>query len=221
MQCDRIREAASARLDGEPIGMSASVLDAHLADCPRCAAWLADATRLTRALRLTSADIPDLSGAILLNAALPAARVRRRCRLLVAGLAVVGILQILLALPDLFGFDIDMAMGMHVAHESAAFNIAVGIGLLGVARRPARAAALLPMVLVLVTLLAVLGARDLLAGAVPVGRLATHLSTLLGLGLLFALHRSNEKEPPEYAEVHGRGDGEAPAADDGGIRGVA
>ncbi|WP_096304727.1 hypothetical protein [Jatrophihabitans sp. GAS493] len=201
--------------------MSASVLDAHLSGCRLCGAWLADATRLTRAARLRSADIPDLSAAILLNAALPAARVGRRRRVLLFGLAVVGILQILLALPDLFGLDIDMAMGMHVAHESAAFNIAIGIGLLGVARRPARAAALLPMVLTLVGLLVLLGARDLLAGAVPIGRLATHLSTLVGLALLYALHRTNEKESPDYAEVRAPGSADAPAADDGGIRGVA
>ena len=52
MRCDRFREAASARLDGEPIGMSSSALDHHLATCANCAAWAAEATRLTRLARL-------------------------------------------------------------------------------------------------------------------------------------------------------------------------
>ncbi|MGD3106055.1 zf-HC2 domain-containing protein [Streptomyces sp. YGL11-2] len=52
MLCSRIRTALSARLDGEelPPGITARGLDGHLADCPDCRAWDAQARALTAAI---------------------------------------------------------------------------------------------------------------------------------------------------------------------------
>src|SRR6266542_770696 len=103
VRCDRFREAASARLDGEPIGMSAAVLEHHLTTCSDCARWLEAATRLTRHSRLSTAEVPDLAEQILAGAALPARRLLRRRRLLRFALVVVGAVQVGLAMPSLFG----------------------------------------------------------------------------------------------------------------------
>jgi predicted anti-sigma-YlaC factor YlaD len=71
MQCAPFREAISARLDGEPSGVPAAALDAHLAACPGCTAWADDAALVTRRARLAPAPpVPDLTAAVL--AALPA-----------------------------------------------------------------------------------------------------------------------------------------------------
>ncbi|MGW8555742.1 zf-HC2 domain-containing protein [Streptomyces tubercidicus] len=52
MLCSRIRTALSARLDGEelPPGLTARRLDDHLAGCPGCRRWHAQAHALTTGL---------------------------------------------------------------------------------------------------------------------------------------------------------------------------
>jgi predicted anti-sigma-YlaC factor YlaD len=70
MQCVQYREALSARLDGEPLGVSTDRLDEHLRDCPECASWYAAAARVTRLIRVAPApSVPDLSDRILAAAA--------------------------------------------------------------------------------------------------------------------------------------------------------
>src|SRR5262249_34558270 len=120
MKCDRIREAASARLDGEPLGMSATALDHPLTSCLDCARWLEAATRVTRQARIGAAEVPDLAERILAGAVLPARRVLRRRRLLRLALAVVGAVPVGIAAPSPFGGSIGLAMSVHAAHENAA-----------------------------------------------------------------------------------------------------
>lgn len=70
MTCVPFREAISARLDAEPLGMPGSELDSHLSTCAACSAWAADAARVTRRARLSAAPpVPDLTATVL--AALP------------------------------------------------------------------------------------------------------------------------------------------------------
>jgi len=222
VKCDRIREAASARLDGEPIGMSAAVLDRHLTTCIDCARWLDEATRLTRLSRLSAAEVPDLADQILAGAALPARRVLRRRRLLRLALVVVGAVQIGIAMPSLFGSSIDMAMSMHAAHEAAAWNVAMGAAFLATALRPQRAAGLLPVLAVFVGVLTALSIRDVASGAVAVGRLATHLGIVAGLVLVYALARAERALPPERRSALGEDDHrDDPDSGRGGLRGVA
>jgi len=217
VKCDRFREAASAHLDGEPIGMSATVLDHHLTSCVDCARWLEAATRVTRQARLGAAEVPDLAERILAGAALPARRVLRRRRLLRLALVVVGAAQIGIGAPSLFGGNIDMAMSVHAAHENAAWNVALGAAFLATAIRPQRAAGLLPGLAVFVGVLAALSLRDVASGAVAVGRLATHLAILAGLALVYALARAERALPPERRSAPAAGD-----EDEGrDLRGVA
>jgi predicted anti-sigma-YlaC factor YlaD len=197
VKCDRIREAASARLDGEPLGLSATVLEHHLTTCPDCARWLDEATRLTRHSRLSATDVPDLAEQILTGAALPARRVLRRRWLLRLALVVVGTVQIGIAMPALFGSSIDMPMSMHAAHEAAAWNVALGAAFLATALRPRRASGLLPALAVFVGVLAALSIRDVASGAVAAGRLATHLGIVAGLALVYSLARAERALPPQ------------------------
>ncbi|MGI8666525.1 MAG: zf-HC2 domain-containing protein [Jatrophihabitans sp.] len=198
MNCARYRESASARLDGEPLGMPATALASHLAICLDCAAWLSEAERAGRALRISGTTPPDLSEQILRRVVLPAARLAGRRRWLRAGLIALGFVQWALSMPALFGQNIGMhapmAMGAHAAHESAAWNLAMGASFLAVAVKPARATGALPILATFVSVLAVLSVPDLLAGAVEAARLASHAGVVAGL-VLFALMSRMERLP--------------------------
>ena len=77
MRCDTIREALSARIDGEDPGLGDQVLDDHLAGCSACAGWADDLSTLHRMVRVREAEpVPDLSAAIL--AGTPGPRAPRR-----------------------------------------------------------------------------------------------------------------------------------------------
>ncbi len=218
VRCDRYREAASARLDGEPIGMSAAALDDHLASCPDCARWWERATQATRSLRLQQADVPDLSARILADSVLPARGVLRRRALLRLSLVVVGIVQVGLAVPAIFGGSIDMAMSMHAAHEAAAWNLALGTAFVATALVPRRAPGVLLVLSGFVAVLTLLSIRDLAGGVVAAGRVATHAAVVVGLVLLFVLDRVERAlpQPRTPAAVEGDADDEA-----GGLRTVA
>ena len=141
------------------------------------------------------AGIPDLTERILATASLPVRRARRRITLVRMLLALVGLVQLGLALPDVFGDSMGMAMAMHAAHESAAWNVALGIAFLVTAIRTRLAAGLLPMLAVFVTLLAALSAYDLSTGAVDGSRLATHAACVIGLILVATVNRLTASVP--------------------------
>jgi predicted anti-sigma-YlaC factor YlaD len=193
--CERYREAASARLDGEPLQLSASELDEHLASCINCAAWLDRVSRLGRSYRVTGQIAPDLSSAILENVVLPTARIQRYRRWLRVALAALGFVQWALAVPPMFGDNVGMTMGMHASHESAAWNLAVGAAFLAVAMKPSRSAGTLPILATFVAVLAALSIPDIAAGLVDGARLASHLGVLAGLVLVTLLSRSERLLP--------------------------
>ena len=195
--------------------MPSASLDQHLATCPDCARWLADATRLTRQVRLSAVDVPDLSARILADAVLPTRRVLRRRLVLQAALALVAVTQLAIAIPSLAGIGVGMPMSPHVAHESAAWDIAVGVAFLAAAFAPRRAAGLVPLLATFVLVLAVLSVHDLIDGEVTTARELTHLATLAGLMLLVLLDRTERALPPRRV----RPVDESPA--DPKLRGVA
>jgi predicted anti-sigma-YlaC factor YlaD len=212
VRCDRFREAASARLDDEPIGMASSALDHHLTACVDCARWLEDATRLTRTVRMSSMPVPDLGERILGDAVLPARKVLRRRNQLRLGLALVGVLQLIIAAPALFGTDLAMPMAVHATHEAAAWSAALGIALLATAVKPVRASGVLAVLATFVGVLTLLSVRDVASGAVELPRLATHLAAVAGLALVALLSRAERALPPAP---------EAAAERPGRLRGVA
>ncbi|MEQ0561191.1 hypothetical protein ABJI51_19060 [Amycolatopsis sp. NEAU-NG30] len=187
MKCEQCREALSARLDGEAEPVSP---DGHLAGCAACQEWFAGAQRLRRAMLLRPAPpVPDLTEAILERTPAPSGE---GWGLRIA-LAVVAIGQLGLAFAQLLGTA--GAHGVaHLDHESGAWNLAVGIGLLAAVARPKTAAGQLPLLTGFVGVLLVLSAGDLAAGQVTLSRLATHLLVVLGLALLYAVHRHHHRD---------------------------
>lgn len=186
MSCDHWRELASARLDGELAGDEATALDAHLATCPACRSFAADAADLGRAVRVRPAEpVPDLYAAIM--AAAPAVGptrtplLQRWSRLALAWLAIV---QLALALPALL-FGDGAGMGHHVARHLGSFDVAIAIGLLYAAWRPERARSLLPVVAALAACLVVTSVADLSDGSTTTGLEAHHVLDMVGFVLLW------------------------------------
>ncbi|UQX87659.1 zf-HC2 domain-containing protein [Jatrophihabitans telluris] len=203
MTCERYREAASARMDGEPLQLPASALDHHLATCSQCAAWLAEAERLGRALRISGQTAPDLSAAILNDVVLPARRLGRYRRRLRLGLIALGFVQWALAVPALFGNSVGMSMGVHTSHESAAWNLALGASFLAVAVKPSRASGTLPILATFVVVLSALSISDVATHAVDPARLASHIGVVLGLLLVGLVARSEWSRPRSRAAAPG------------------
>jgi predicted anti-sigma-YlaC factor YlaD len=191
MQCVEFREAASARLDGEPLGMPVADLEAHLAGCTACAAWVADAAVVNRRARLAPAPpVPDLTVAVLtaLPRRLPGGAAAARARLAISALRLallaVGAAQALLAWPALVDGTAAMSAPVHMAHETGAWNLAAGAAFVAVAVAPRLAAGALPFLGTFAVLLTVLTARDLAAGHVHADRAVVHLMLLAGVALV-------------------------------------
>jgi predicted anti-sigma-YlaC factor YlaD len=225
----------SARLDGEELPGEAEVLDTHLAGCAGCGAWAERAARITRLTRLRLAEpetepetepedtvatviAPHREAVLDLVAAVVAqAPPRRRVGpgALRLALGAVGIGQCALAVSGIVGVGGDHgavelagASAAHMAHETAAWNLALGVGFLWVAMGTARRmSGLVALVGAFVGVLAVLSVLDVLDGQVDPVRLATHLLVVAGFVLLLVLRR-----------VERTGDGGADAVGPPGFR---
>src|ERR1700730_6852589 len=141
MECDRAREAISARIDGEDPGVPDAALEAHLASCQACRDWQQRAHVLSRRARLGGPFLDrDLSGQVL--AAIPPAPARQRKKLALRGaLLAAGLGQLALTVPLLImGHDHDA--GRHAAHELGSFDLALAIAFSVGAIRPALSAGL-------------------------------------------------------------------------------
>jgi predicted anti-sigma-YlaC factor YlaD len=104
------------------------------------------------------------------------------------GLALLAVLKLAFSLPALVGGSMGGA-GIHVAHESGSFDVAVAIGLLLVAWQPWRAGGLLPVVATLAACLLATALVDVAAGREQLSAELHHGSDLLGLGLLWMVAR--------------------------------
>lgn len=188
MRCEPVREAISARLDGEAPGLPDEQLDGHLARCAACAAWADAAAGVTRRVRLAPArPVPDLTAAVL--AALPrelpeASRQVRWTAILRLTLLVVGIAQAGLAWPALADGSLAMRAPVHLTHETVAWNLAVAAAFVAVAAAPRLAAGALPFLGTFALLLTAVTADDLVAGRVPLDRAVAHLLLLAGVALV-------------------------------------
>jgi hypothetical protein len=118
-------------------------------------------------------------------------------------LAVVATVQAAIGWPALaLGMD-TMHAPEHVAHESGAWNVALAVALLAVARRPRYATGLLPLLAAFVVVLTVVSLPDVVAGYVPGGRIAAHLLLVGALALVATLARQLRR--PEMPPIGGRG----------------
>ncbi|MFI5911340.1 zf-HC2 domain-containing protein [Dactylosporangium sp. NPDC051541] len=191
MECERYREALSARLDGEDQPIDPALTDAHLSSCPACRKWEQDALAVTRLVRLQ--PIPGTPPPV--SALVKGFTKQRPPRRLVL------VLRVLLGLFGLAQFMLGIAQAAtaastnhlhgsgHVFHESAAWNVAIGAGFAWIATRRATPAGALPMLTAFVALLALLSTSDLLNGTVETTRLISHGFVLAGYGIVLALSR--------------------------------
>lgn len=183
MECDSIRSAISASLDGEDPGMPGEVVAAHLAGCAACRAWQQRAHALTRRVRLGGYALDhDLAPRVL--AALPAPRDRPGRRLAQrAGLLAVALAQIAVTVPLLlFGHDHDA--GVHAAHELGSFDLALAIAFAVGAARPTLSAGLAWPCGIAALGLAGTAIADMIAGQTFGADEAQHLVAVAGAMLL-------------------------------------
>jgi len=141
MECDRAREAISARIDGEDSGIPDDVLAAHLAGCADCRSWEQRAHVVTRRARLGGAFLDrDLTERVL--AAVPPSPTRRLRKITQrTALIAVAVAQFAITVPLLIlGHDRDA--GVHAAHELGSFDLALAIAFCVGAIRPALSAGL-------------------------------------------------------------------------------
>ncbi|GAA2813228.1 zf-HC2 domain-containing protein [Saccharopolyspora taberi] len=192
MDCESCRISVSARLDSEPGAAPAEQVEAHLSRCAACRAWQAEATALTRSLRVRPAvATPDLVDVVL-------DRFPRRLPVLRRSLGAVAVAQLLLGLAQMLGFGTHghHEMSAHLFNESTAWNVAVGAGLLWAAIRTRAVAGMLPVLGVFLLVLTGFSLYDLITGVVTLDRVASHGLMLIGLGLLCAVHWTGRGHHP-------------------------
>jgi predicted anti-sigma-YlaC factor YlaD len=205
LSCDQARVALSARLDGEPLGVAADRLGAHVDACAGCADWLTRAEQVTRLVRVQPARVPDLTDAILAAVAAqqatmtdpPASSVRvslRRKgsgrqalqRLLQAGVAAIAATELMVVLPVMLGISADE----HASHEVGAFAAAVAVAFLLAAFQPRLARAYTPIAVVLALCLTATSGLDIGEHRVTVlHEIGGHWGILIQAAMIFALGR--------------------------------
>jgi predicted anti-sigma-YlaC factor YlaD len=221
LSCDQARSALSARLDGEPTGVAADRLGAHLDTCPACAGWLARAEQVTRLVRVQPVRVPDLTASILAavvadrtaSASRSADAGRRRGpaaasspgrqavqRLLQAAVAAIAATELIVALPVMLGID----AGQHSSHEVGAFAAALAVAFLLAAFQPRLARAYTPVAVVLAVCLTATSGLDIGEHRVTVlHEIGGHWGTIIQAALIFALGRLQPVRAPDAAERAG------------------
>jgi predicted anti-sigma-YlaC factor YlaD len=180
MDCSTARETLSAAYDGEAGQLERQSLEAHLATCPGCRAFAADALALHRLVRVSPAPVvPDLTASIV--AAHRPRPAERRIELAGRGvLGAVAAVLLLLGLPALAS----TGHHDHSSHHLAAFDVAIAVGFAWVAWRPLRAlAGFLPIGTALV---AACIAVTLVDGTLSL-HVVSHAVSLFGLGVAWLL----------------------------------
>lgn len=172
--------------------MPAEVTDQHLDQCPACQTWQARASALTRSLRVRPAEpTPDLVEAVLEVAVIPTPMRGWWAR---AALVVVAVAQLTLGMAEVLGVNqgmSDMPMSGHLFNESTAWNLALGIGMLWAALRTRAIAGMLPVMSGFLLMLTAFSVHDLLNGGVTLSRVSSHGLLVVGLGLLYVVHRGH------------------------------
>ncbi|WBB81178.1 hypothetical protein O7606_07305 [Micromonospora sp. WMMD882] len=193
MNCVSSRDALSARLDGVEEPGVGPALDDHLASCPSCRQWHADAAEVGRLLRALPAP-PSRGVSDDVLAALPGPRWARLSGVLHGLLGVLGAGQFLLGATQIGalagGTHVhagQFASAGHLWHESAAWNLAIGTAFGLIAVRRVRPAAMIPVLTVFVAVLTLLSLGDVVAGRVQLVWLLSHGALLAGYGVLVLL----------------------------------
>ncbi len=185
MECERWREAISARVDGEPGTIEERLVAAHQARCAGCQEFEDTAWAAKRSARMHVAPtMPDLSGRITRQVVL--ADRRRPWNVVRSLLAVVAAQVIALSIPDVLARGADDG-AIHDVRHLGAFTVAYGVGLGVVVLRPARARSMLPVAAVLASALLVTAVVDLARGDIPLVQESVHLLEVVSVVLIWLL----------------------------------
>lgn len=187
MECHDARELISARIDGELAAVDEPRLERHLATCPGCTAHAAAVADVHRAVRVRPAEpVPDLVSAILDSAA-PLHRRAASVTVLRYLAGVLGVTQLLLAVPELLGRQ--SGVEVHLSRHLGAWVVAFSAGLIVAGIQPWRVRGMLPMVSVLAVVMVVATVVDVQDGSAVAAAESIHLLELAGLVTLWLLGR--------------------------------
>jgi predicted anti-sigma-YlaC factor YlaD len=177
MECDEVRTAVSASIDGDA-GPSNAVA-AHLAECAECRLWEERAHTLSRRTLRPAEEVslPTPPGV---------PRGFARNRWLRVALAWGGVLLIVWNASAMVAPGGDPG-SVHLARHQAAFSAALGLTYLVVAWRPERAYGLVPFAAIFTFTLAATGVVDILRGTSTAGAESRHLVEIAGLAVLLVL----------------------------------
>ena len=211
MRCEVVREALSARLDGERPQVLAQQVDAHLESCRGCRAWLIGAAVQTRRLAAIEPGLgPDLVDKIMASIGEQSTPYHRwmrwlRSHYLRCGLIGVGLFQVAIAAAQISGIDFGMVSehahgamsGEHLMHESTAWLLALGLATVAAGIWPVVAIGVAAITAVYTVALVGYEVVDALAGEDTPARIASHMPVLLGLvfTLLVARERAGSRRP--------------------------
>ncbi|MFZ4516363.1 MAG: zf-HC2 domain-containing protein [Acidimicrobiia bacterium] len=185
ISCEQIQQACSAQMDGELLGVPSDALRVHLARCVTCRQWAADISATAPMLRLHLAEeIPDQAAMILDRIRAIDSLPVRRWRW---PLVVIGLVQMLAALPELFAPG--GGIPAHDARHLAAVGLACAFCCCFIAAQPHRAQAIAPVFVVLTVLLLGLSAIDVAAGRALATDEVRHGIAVIGAGLVWYVGR--------------------------------
>ena len=190
MRCSTIREAVSARLDGEDPGLPTDDIEAHLGTCHDCRTWVLAAGALAGVVTRAPRDGVPLDPALLASLTAPpdeAATGLLRTREWRVVLGLIAAVQMVVSWPGVLLHDGHASV--HLAHELTAWDIGLAVGFLVAALMPARAWGMLPLAAVLVAFMTGTSGLDVVSGHALLGREAVHVLELAGLGALWVLAR--------------------------------
>lgn len=178
-----MRELLSAQLDQESTTDEEATANAHLGRCAQCQAWWSEIGQVNRVLRVRLAEaVPDLASGVLARAHPPTVGRRQWVRLCLAAVAAG---ELVLAAPGLLlGEGAD---SVHDARHLGSFGVALSIGLIYVAWRPARAFGILPIVVALAVTMFVSAVVDVAHGRTTSLSEAHHILEIAGLVLVWTL----------------------------------
>ena len=180
MDCEEIREAISAEIDGH--GDADRDVATHLDACAACRAWRTEAMAL--AVSPAMHAIAEMK-----NTPPPSDLVPRgfhRNRWLRILLAWAGVLLLFWNVPGMITGP-DDGSAVHLFRHQSAFSAALGVTFLVVAWRPDRAYGLVPFAAAFTVALSATAVIDLAAGSSDPGPEARHLVEIAGLVALWVL----------------------------------
>lgn len=211
--CAGVRLALSARLDGEDPLLPSVAIGQHLDGCVSCGAWLVGAQRVEEVMRSAGRTAPDLSALVLAAVAADRARPAVGGELAAAGavtrpapghhgllrwgIGLIAVAQLISAVPILVGVLVGDVHGLHASREMASFDVAMAVGFLLAALRPAQARAFVPVAFILAACLAMTSTIDLINGTTLLIHEVSHLVAIVQGVMLWLLGRRSVSDGEE------------------------